>query len=281
MDNYFKSEKHLENVKKAGILGNKKIKELTDKRKYNYYLKPTLCKQCNGVLNYEKRHNNFCNSSCAAIYNNKNRDISFVTEEFRQKHRDIAIENNKKKYGNDYISLYDNSKFCPICNKELTYNQKISKNIYCSNLCRSKNVSDETNDKIRKKQLEHVKNGTHTGWLTRNIISYPEKFFITILENNNLNYKHNFVVNKKDLGLNDVSNYFLDFYFIDKKIDLEIDGKQHNYSERKEKDKIRDDLLKKIGIKVYRIKWKNPINDKNKEYIKDEINNFLQYYNNN
>lgn len=100
-----------------------------------------------------------------------------------------------------------------------------------------------------------------------------------VLDNNNLFYKHNFVINKKDLGLNDVSNYFLDFYFSDKKIDLEIDGKQHNYPDRKQKDKIRDELLQKVGIKVYRIKWKNPTTDENKEYIKNEINKFLKYEN--
>ena len=34
--------------------------------------------------------------------------------------------------------------------------------------------------------LEKVKNGTHKGWQSRNITSYPEKFFISVLKNNNL-----------------------------------------------------------------------------------------------
>lgn len=61
-------------------------------------------------------------------------------------------------------------------------------------------------------------------------------------------------------------------------MDLEIDGKQHYYEERIEKDKIRDDLLENVGIKVYRIKWKNPTNEENKKYIENEINNFLKFY---
>ena len=265
MSEYFKSKEHLINVKKAGILGNKKIRELKEKRISNYYNNPSLCKYCECILDYDKRNNKFCCSSCAAKFNNKNRDISFITEDYKEKIR-------------RGLQKYNDPKFCIICNKELTYNQKVSKNIYCSNSCRAKNVLSETNEKIKRAQLEKVKNGTHKGWSNRKITSYPEKFFMSVLDNNNLNYKHNFVVNKKDLGLNDVSNYFLDFYFDDKKIDLEIDGKQHNYSERKEKDKIRDELLNKIGIKVYRIKWKNPINEEDKNYIKNETNKFLTFY---
>jgi hypothetical protein len=37
--------------------------------------------------------------------------------------------------------------------------------------------------------------------------------------------------------------------------------------------------LKKNGFIVYRIKWKNPINDINKKYIKEEIEKFIKFYN--
>jgi very-short-patch-repair endonuclease len=83
-----------------------------------------------------------------------------------------------------------------------------------------------------------------------------------ILKNNGINYKHNHPINKRDLGLNDACNYFLDFYIEDKKIDLEIDGNQHKF--RKEHDKKRDEILTKNGFIVYRIKWKN-INTENKK----------------
>ena len=41
---------------------------------------------------------------------------------------------------------------------------------------------------------ERIKNGLHKGWQSRNIISYPEKFFIEVLKNNGLEkeYKFNF-----------------------------------------------------------------------------------------
>lgn len=72
-------------------------------------------------------------------------------------------------------------------------------------------------------------------------------------------------------------NYFLDFYIPEHRIDLEIDGKQHEYADRKDSDDMRDQALKNIGINVYRIKWKNPNTDENKAYIKKEIDNFLLY----
>jgi very-short-patch-repair endonuclease len=256
---------------------------------YEYIKNPKICKNCGEPLPYNKRKNIFCDSSCAGKYNNKYRDTSYITEEFKQKARDKTIEKNKEKFGENYqfdYSRYDFDINCYVCNKSLTQKQirrknsrkKFIKKSYCSNRCRSLDASEETNEKIRQTKLESVKNGTHKGWTSRYITSYPEKFFIEVLKNNRLEYKHNFIISKRDLGLNDISNYFLDFYFEDKKIDLEIDGKQHSYEDRKEKDIARDKLLDNVGIKVYRIKWKNPINEANKEYLNKEIQKFLEFY---
>lgn len=231
-------------------------------------MKYNLCKECGKIL--LKKGNTFCNSSCAGKYNNRNRDISYITEEFRNKAREKAIKHE-----------YDVEKLCKVCNNPLSREQKKRERTYCSNECRAKDQSEETKEKIRKTKLDAVKNKTHKGWKSRKIISYPERFFIEVLKNNNLDYELNYVIKKIDLGLDDISNYFLDFYFENKRIDLEIDGKQHNYKDRKESDKIRDSLLEKIGIKVYRIKWKNPNSDKNKEYLKMEIDKFFSYYNEN
>ena len=79
---------------------------------------------------------------------------------------------------------------------------------------------------------------------------------------------------------NDDSNYFLDFYLKDKNIDLEIDGKQHNYEDRIENDELRDFTLIKNGFIVYRIKWKEIQTNDGKNYIKNEIDKFLEFYNN-
>ena len=61
----------------AGKLGSiasySKRQELKQKRieKYNY--NPTKCKFCGRALDYKHRRNKFCNSSCSASFNNKNK----------------------------------------------------------------------------------------------------------------------------------------------------------------------------------------------------------------
>lgn len=50
-----------------------------------------------------------------------------------------------------------------------------------------------------------------------------------------------------------IGNYIVDFYCPKLKLAIEIDGGQHFTENGKEKDKIRDDNIKKLGIKVIRI----------------------------
>lgn len=160
-------------------------------------------------------------------------------------------------------------KECIICNSIFLGTKK-------ARTC-SKECSNQLQRNIMK---EKVLNGEHKGWATRNISSYPEEFFKGVLNKLNLPYEFNFPVSKSSLGIKSASSYFLDFYIQigQRKIDLEIDGKQHEYSDRKESDQERDSLLIQNGYEVYRIKWKNPITGENKKYIESEIErmkNFL------
>lgn len=69
---------------------------------------------------------------------------------------------------------------------------------------------------------------------------------MSVLDNNNISYIREDFSTKK---------YFLDF-LIEKdgtKIDLEIDGKQHRYEDRKQHDVERDQFLIDLGYTVYRI----------------------------
>ena len=140
--------------------------------------------------------------------------------------------------------------------------------------------SENRREATRKVQQKLLKEGRHKGWQSRNIISYPERFWMEVLKNNNIDYSFNHVVNKKThLGLDDISNYFLDF-LIGEKLDLEIDGKQHKYAERVESDKIRDELLSKNGYIVYRIEWNEINSEEGKKLMKEKIDKFLDFYNN-
>jgi len=269
--NYIGSEYHIENAKKASVLGNKKIQEIKNERIINYNNFPNFCLNCNNPLSYNKRSNKFCSSSCSATYNNRNR---IVTEDHKLK-TSLSLKGVSKGGKRE---LKDYKRNCGECGNVFIVprieNGKLSQQKYCCDKCSKTGMKKNLSLNVKEK----VRNGTHKGWTSRNIISYPEKFFIEVLKNNKLEYKQNFVISKRDLGLNDISNYFLDFYFEDGKIDLEIDGKQHSYKDRKEKDITRDKLLESVGIKVYRIKWKNPINESNKEYLDKEIHKFLKFY---
>jgi len=123
---------------------------------------------------------------------------------------------------------------------------------------------------------DRISSGTHKGWQSRDVESYPETFFKKVLENNNIVYEFNKPIRKRDLGIDCDSNYFLDFYLPETNIDLEIDGKQHSY--RQEHDKKRDFFISKIYI-VYRIKWESINTKSGKKYMKDEIDKFLNFYN--
>ena len=163
---------------------------------------------------------------------------------------------------------------CSVCGSE------IPKTKY--GLCRKcLPTSFEYRNGLSNRAKANMESGKIKPWQTRNILSYAEKFFIKVLENNNLldRCKINHPIKQRDLGVNSDANYFLDFFFEDKKLDLEIDGKQHKYADRQKSDRIRDELLNQHGITVYRIRWKNPINTTNKTYLKDEIDKFLKEIN--
>jgi len=78
------------------------------------------------------------------------------------------------------IETYTGRKYervCKICGKIFYSNKRTA--IYCSRKCI---VNDpEYIENLRNKALEKVKNKTHIGWKSRNITSYPEKFWINVL----------------------------------------------------------------------------------------------------
>lgn len=140
----------------------------------------------------------------------------------------------------------------------------------------SQNTKDKRTKAGSEAQRKLIEEGRHKGWQSRKVRSYAELFWEKILDNNGIEYEPEHTLKKKRIGVDNTSNYFLDF-FIDGFIDLEIDGKQHKYEDRQEHDKARDKLLKQHGFVVYRIPWINP---KQKEKVKSQIDEFLSWYNN-
>jgi hypothetical protein len=168
---------------------------------------------------------------------------------------------------------------CKLCGEPI-WNENQSG--YCRKCCakaRYSNATQEQRHKWSEDAKKRMAEGKIKPWQSRNILSYPEKFFKKVLENNNIEFEGpNYIIKQKDLGVPDClpsSCYFLDFKIGN--VDLEIDGKQHSYSDRKESDKVRDEYLTKAGYIVYRIKWKSINSESGKQYIKKEIDKLLEF----
>lgn len=115
-----------------------------------YYDNPKKCKKCNEIIKYEQRRNEYCSHSCSASETNKQRKgiVHKLTTQGRDglvkcaiknffgkktaKKRIEAIEIKKKQF-------LQNPVFCKHCKKELNYNQRVRKLIFCSFGCRVKN----------------------------------------------------------------------------------------------------------------------------------------------
>lgn len=245
-----------------------------EKHLEEYKNRRVYCLNCDEEITGKDRFTKkFCSQSCAASYNNKHRGP--ITEEQKKKISETLLKNNADTRGltlEEYVAIprKGNRKLkvkcvCKICGKEF-----LSKNPnanYCSSKC--SNSDPEVKQKLRDKVEERKKAGTFSGWQSRNITSYPEQFWIKVLDDHNITYVREDFSTKK---------YFLDFliYKNGKKIDLEIDGKQHK--DRKDHDKERDEYLTNLGYIVYRIDWNSINNQKGKDLMRSKINTFLNYY---
>lgn len=108
-------------------------------------------------------------------------------------------------------------------------------------------LSEEAKDKIRKARLNWMKeHPEQTAWRLKNM-SYPEKCFKKILEDNGLDKKY--LIYREY----SVFPYFVDFAFINEKLAVEIDGSQHLEEDRKKRDVKKDKLLLSKGWKILRI----------------------------
>ena len=96
---------------------------LASKARKAYGENPKRCSMCDKLIPYELRCNKFCNSSCAAQYNNKNR----TTTDARRKK---LIEKLKKPYKEIYN---ESPKECIVCGQKIEYEKRNRKT--CSDKC--------------------------------------------------------------------------------------------------------------------------------------------------
>lgn len=131
------------------------------------------------------------------------------------------------------------------------------------NAFKNKKHSNITKQKISKKmKIAHAEGRAHNIGRSRwnNEPSYPEKFFMKIIENEFDDKKYDYE--------EPFYRYSLDFVWKHKKKVIEIDGEQHEkFEEQKNRDIKKDKLLIEEGYQLLRIKWKDMFHD-TKTYIK-------------
>ena len=129
-------------------------------------------------------------------------------------------------------------------------------------------LSKQHMSQSRKKAFKEGKI-KRTGWLNRQKKnrSYAEQWLKEYIDNycTDLNYKEDYPI----------KNYLLDFAWPEKQICIEMDGEQHFLNQQRfESDRKKDEILKNLGWKVLRIRWKECLIDK--EQFKTIIYNFVE-----
>lgn len=169
---------------------------------------------------------------------------------------------------------------CKICGKNIIFNGRKLLNTCGNKECISKynslrqkeefNNHPERREKARQNRLNYLLNNQNfinTAWGKRanRELSYLENWFIeNIILPNKLQEKYDIV---NDYSFNP---YFLDFAFVNIKLDVELDGKCHfeNGKERIQHDINRDKFLLDNGWKIFRISYL----DNNENTIKEFLN---------
>ncbi len=131
-----------------------------------------------------------------------------------------------------------------------------------------KKLSIETREKISNSmKLAHKEGRAHNIGECRwnNTPSWPEQWFMNVIENEHLDNSY-----EREYPF---FRFSLDFAWIDKKLCVEIDGKQHDLPEQHERDVRKDNLLKENGWKLLRLRW-SWIYNNSKEAV-SLIKNFL------
>jgi hypothetical protein len=237
-------EGHSENLKKASKKGVIISSENANKKRDEYYINPNRCLECKNVLDFYKRNNKFCGSSCSATHNNKKRDsISDETKERISKKltgRKLSEEHKKKCSihlvsggGRNLEKLrfdYDNlPKKCNVCGNVIKYENR--HRVTCSDDCKLIAKTNRTYLNGSRKTIYYKDVVLESSW---------ELELAIFLDENNIKW-----VRPKPIKWNDGVKdrlYYPDFYLTEK--DIYLDPKNPYCME---KDKLK---MSEIGKKV-------------------------------
>jgi hypothetical protein len=205
-------------------------KILSSKTKDEYNKNPKICQNdfCGEIIPYDKRRNNYCNSSCHAKKTNLNRRCSLETKE----------KLRKKYYENNKDVIIHNE--CKICGSKIL---KSVRRIYCSDDCRKKS---------RRLNIDEYNQYKQDCKFTFNLSDFPDEFEFSLIEKygwykpvnrgNNLggvSRDHIYSVNegfKNKINPNIISH----------PANCKLMVHNNNISKNKKSDIMIDELLKKI-----------------------------------
>ena len=228
---YYKSGKHVENVKKAALLGAEagKIKRLQRIEEYNK--NPKLCKHCNSPIEYDKQRNLYCGQSCSATVSNLTRVPR--SEESRKK---TGLANKGKKFPNRKPTKLYSDIFlitCRICGKEQFVNYRKKEHKTCGNPdCKIQaSVGERPYQNGSRKPVKYFNNNENKEVLLE---SSWEVEVATKLDEYDIKWIRPKFIKWED-SLGKTRRYFPDFYLPD--YDMYLDPK-NPYCMNKDKEKM-------------------------------------------
>ena len=222
------------------------------------------------------------------ICNKKFESKLSIFTHIQKKHKLCKNFDDKYKYWN-YILEGKEIPKCEICHNNDIYVKSRRGSHVCNNPeCIKKYHSQiqlqihknnpQLAENARQRRLKYLSdksnfNSTAYGKRINNELSYLEKWFYdNIIQQYNLTDKYTIINEYTEL------KYFLDFAFINIKLDVELDGKCHfnHDNQRIEHDIERDKFLINKGWNIFRISWYDV-----KFNEQETINKFIELLNNN
>lgn len=190
------------------------------------------------LMRYDQKK--FCSRSCSVKYNNSLRKC----KESSNKKRSKTLKKIHKENYTPYTKVY--FKYCEGCNNDF-----IGLNPWrasCSDKCLKKIQSD--------KRIKYLKEHAGTfNWIPNGKANYFEQSFIDWLISIGYEEDKDFIALKYSVHNNELNTtYFLDIYFPNINLNIELDGTHHEKPYYVDRDTNRDDFLSRIHkMTIYRI----------------------------